>query len=405
MKRLAVLTVALGALSYGCFLHVSHYTDKDGSIVYVGDLYNDVPGPGLAGYPAVEGKFFDESGNLITVADGHICQGVNPHGLIPFKVVLPPGTRQPSRVEWSVVATPEDPYLATGLEAQIAQIVTGPRGSQWVSGELHNNSANNYGPGWICISWTDASGNVLRVGEGTAASGRLPAGGTIPFLVVEDIPAEAVAAHFYLDAGVSAPGHPLPTVGELPLSAFRHSFTSAGPAGNSYQVFGFGEIANPTGSQIYAMTEAWMHDSSGKLLAASSGISRCGVAASPGGFTYGSYQLNAPPGTTASPTVKIESWTPSNSTILSTSGVAYSPKSAGTVTVTGKVNASSSTTVKTIRVCAAVYDASGTVIGMRQAFPTVPAAGLAAAGGSLQFSVDVDDFGTPASVKAIADGY
>ncbi|MHB8376965.1 MAG: FxLYD domain-containing protein [Dehalococcoidia bacterium] len=404
MKKLIVLVAALALLSAGCILHVTHYQRSDGSTVYVGELYNE--GAPLNPGNAVQGKFYDASGNLITTQTGTICQGVNSKSVIPFKVVLPPGTAPAAKVDWSVVATPvANAYLATGLEASITSKALSPDGTTWFSGQIKNTSTNGYVGGYVCAAWYDAAGNVVRVSQATANQLRLGPGAAIPFVMIELLPPGATTSmNFFLDAGVVPPGMPPASLVDIPGTSYTHTSQKTFPFGSSSTArVSFGEIHNNGAQAIHApLLSSTAQDAAGELVAG--GPSTCPLDVAPGGFTFGSSLMvaNGASITGAVDTIQAEVATKNISTMISTSGVQMQVTANGAAHVTGTVTNTSGTSLALVGVCAGVYDASGALIGTN-ATALNPAGGLGA-GQSASFALDVLPFGTAASVTALAGG-
>lgn len=403
MKKLSVLVAAVALLSAGCILHVTHYQRSDGSTVYVGELYNE--GGPLNAANAVQGKFYDTSGNLITTQTGSICQGVNPKSVIPFKVVLPPGTAAPAKVDWSVVATPvANAYLATGLEGSITSKAISPDGATWFSGQIKNTSSNSYVGGYVCAAWYDAAGNVVRVQQATANQLGLGPGASIPFAMPETVPPEATSMNFFLDAGVAPPGTTPVTVLDIPGTAYTHTSqkTFAFGSGSTARV-SFGEIHNNGTQAIHApLLSSTAQDAAGELVAGDP--STCPLDVAPGGYTFGGSLMAAPGAsiTGAVDTIQAMVATKAISTMISTSGVQMQVTANGVAHVTGTVTNTSGRSLVLVGVCAGVYDASGALIGTN-ATALKPTGGLGA-GQSASFALDVLPFGTPASVNVLAGG-
>ena len=403
MKALIALVLIVGALGSGCFLHVSHYTAPDGSIVYVGDFYNDVPGPGFP-TAMIEGKFYDAAGNLITTKNGFTCNGVSPKGVIPFKVTLPPGTAEPARVDWRIVDAPAEPYLATGLEANVTNTFTAGN-TTYVVGELRNTSTNTYVSGWPCASWTDADGNVVRQADGIVAGQRLGPGDVRPFELWVDTPPAGSTIHLYLDAGVTnSPGSVGPSAIDVPASALQNGYGPTAPIDGTQLTLGVYEVHNPTAKPFIPAPVAEVRDASGNLLAVNFGGSQCDVYAAPGSFSYTTYVVRAPATVTTPPTVSLQGYEV-NDTIYSpaVSSLTFS-KSGDTVTATGTVKNTSTATLNHARVCVGAYDAGGTVRNVGMVHVTLPSSGLAP-NGTASFSVSFTDPWPVTNVKAVADGW
>lgn len=404
MKALLALVMIVGVMSSGCFLHVSHYTAPDGSIVYVGDFYNDVPGPGFP--PAtIEGKFYDAAGNLITTSEGYTCNGVGPKGIIPFAVTLPPGTAEPARAEFRIIDPPAEPYLATGLEANVTN--TFEIGDQtYVVGELRNTSMNRYVSGWPCASWIDEHGNVVRMQQGNVAGVRLGPGGALPFELQVDTPPPGSTLRFHLDAGITnQPGHVGPSAVDVPASALQHGYGPTVPVDQSMTTFGAYEVHNASSRQFVPEIIAVIRDGSGKLVAVNDGRSRCSVAAAPGSFSFVTYWVKAPANVSTPPAVSVQGYQYNDSPVHfpSVSGLTFS-KSGDTVTAAGTVKNTSSATLKKVRVCVGAYEADGTVRNVGMKTVTLPASGLAPSA-TASFTVSFFDPWPVSSVKAVADGY
>lgn len=404
MKSLAALVLIIGVTSTGCFLNVTHYKATDGSIVYVGDFYNDVSGPGFS-TAQVQGKFYDASNNLITTKTGFTCQGVNPKGVVPFNVTLPPGTAEPARVEWSMLDTPSDPFLATGLEASVTNtFAIGDR--TFVVGELRNTSANVYVNGYPCASWTDAQGKVVRMTQGRVAGVRLGPGDVRPFEILVDTPPAGSTIHFYLDAGVTnVPGHVGPTAVDVPTSALQHGWGITFPSGDSVLTYGVSEVHNTSGTHFIPEAIATVRDASGKLVAVNSGDSQCSVNAAPGSFSFVTYDVTAPSSVTTSPDVSMQGYQYNDGPVYfpSVSGLSYHVTGLN-VTATGMLTNTSSATLKKARVCVGSYNAAGAVQGAGMTTLAMPAGGLAP-GATASFTVNFGDPFAVASVKAVADGF
>jgi hypothetical protein len=391
----------------GCVLNVSSYTDSNGSIVYVGEALNQ--GDPLA-FPRVEGTFYDASGNVITTASGPACRVMPKQSLAAFKVVLPPGTAQPARVEWKLTGeTIEDAGLAEGLSGQL--LGTGPatlpqtKPAQY--GEMRNDSTREYRRGYVCIAWKNVKGEVIRVATGVAAGVRFNPGDVLPFVVYEDVPPEATAVEFYLDAGVALPPNTPTKVIELPGSAFQNALRRGGPppgGGPGTMFLGLGEIRNTSDSTLYLEMSAVTRSASGSPDGVSTGANFCRVPAAPGGFTYGGYVLNSASSPAPPLELKIEGEVvePGEQAILEVNGISRSGSGAS-VKVKGAVRNTSGKTLQRVYVCAGVYDASGTVIGAFPGDANLPAAGLAP-NATVDVTVDVPVFGDGASAKMIAAG-
>jgi len=404
MKALVALVLVVGVMSSGCFLHVSHYTAPDGSIVYVGDFYNDVPGPGFS-TAEIQGKFYDAAGNLITTKSGFTCQGVNPKGIIPFKVTLPPGTAEPARVEWSMIDTPSDPYLATGLEASVTN--TFAIGNQtYVVGEMRNASSNTYVLGFPCASWTDADGKVVRMTAGRAAGARLGPGDVRPFELSVDTPPAGSTIHFYLDAGVTVlAGHVGPTAVDLPASALQHGYGPTIPIDGSMTTFGIYEVQNTSSKHFIPEVVAEVRDGSGKLLAVNDADSICNVTAAPGSFSFATFMVKAPASVSTPPTLSVQGYQFNDAPVYfpAVSGLTFT-KSGDTVTATGTLKNTSAAPLMRARVCVGAYDGGGTVRSVAMTRLSLPAGGLPP-NATASFSVTIFDPWPATSVKAVADGF
>ncbi len=405
LRRLLTLGIAgvVTLLTTGCFLNVSSYTDDDGSIVYVGEVTND--GAPLS-FALVEGTFYDANGAVITTATGPVCRVMPAKSIAAFKVVLPPGTAQPARAEWKLTGDRiEDAGLADGLSGQLlgSSPTSAGQTKPAVYGEMRNNSNREYRRGYVCVAWKNVKGDVIRVATGTAAGVRFSPGDVLPFVVYEDVPADAVGVEFYLDAGVFPPPMTPPDVVDLPEGAFQHALRRSGPpigGGPGTLFLGLGEVHNDGDSMLVIDMSATTRDASGDVNGVSGGSGFCRVPAAPGGFTYGSYVLTSASGPTPPLDLKIEGEVvdPGDMEILDANNVTDSGSGAG-VTVKGTVRNTSGKTLQSVFVCAGVYDSSGTVIGAFPGEADLPAGGLAP-----NATVQVPAFGDGASAKMIAAG-
>jgi len=308
VKRLSLLGIltVFAVLAMGCPLHVTHYRDDDGSLVYVGDFYN-TGDQALVG-AAIEATLYDAGGTVIATKTDDLCQILPAKRILPFKVTLPPGTGDPARVEFKVVGTPTaEPYLATGLEASVVSEAKDDGGESWINGEIKNTSTNQYYTGYVCASWTNAAGDVLRTDSVATVGIRLPPGQSLPFVLVEEIPPEATGINFYLDAGMYPPGMEPMTVVTLPSTAFRNVFSGGILMGQGYGEFQLGEIYNTGAVKIGPPhLVAAARDSSGKLVAAGQWMQFCPAAVPPGSYTFGGYMMMTPSGLSGTTQLQIE---------------------------------------------------------------------------------------------------
>lgn len=400
---MAILT--LGIVISGCVFNVTSYVDKDGAIIYVGEVQND--GKPLSS-PIVTGTFYDAAGTVITTRTAPACRVMPTKSVAAFELWLPPGTARPARVEWKLSGDEvDDAFLADGLTGRLYGAGPGypPAGTPSHFGEMTNTSPNNYLGGSGCVAWLNSGGEVVRVGEIQAAGLRFNAGSTLPFLVSEDVPADAVDAVFFLDAGVTPPGQDSFRVIDIPLSAYTHTSKVFGSGAPFY--FGFGELHNSESSPISPAIIATTRDASGALNGLGDSKGLCNVPAPAGGFTYLGYGFRsaAPAGTPAD--VRVEATIADHAASLKSIQVSGVTKSAAgapyLVTVRGKVKNTTAVTLSAVNVCAATYDSTGNVSSVFPGSATLGADGLAP-GATATFSVEVPSFGTVASVNAVAAG-
>ena len=395
MRPFATILLSLVVLvvGTGCILNVTSYRDRGGSLVYVGEAYNE---GGPLSNPQVVGTFYDANGNVIATQSGSVCQVLPNKGLAAFEVRLPAGTPDPARVEWKLEGNPvDDVRLATDLSVQVTNTVTGGNGFTSVFGDLRNNGTNTYINGYVCASWVNDRGEVLRVARSTAAGLSFGPGQVLPFqLIAADVPAEAVGMRFYLDAGYPLQND-LPEFLTLAGSAYVNESTDrlTGPGGTFAE--GYGEIRNTTSGIIAPSVSAVVRDSAGKLIGVSGGPF-CPSAVPPGGVGYGGWLIRSPATSMPDPQIKVEAVKAPDAVILETQNV-----SLGGATVTGRVRNASSSTVRAAVVCAALYNDSGEVIGVNY---TVLRDLSLAPGGSTPFEVFVVPRQDAVEAKAIASG-
>lgn len=398
---MVLMTTALAAA--GCFLNGSHYRDSRGSLIYVGEVYNE--GAPVA-EPLVYGTFYDANGDIIATALGVVCQPLPANGIAAFAVGLPPETPDPARVEWLLLGDRvNDAGLATGLSAEILETRVGPGGHTFVYGELTNNSSNSYLGGHVCAAWVDERGQVIRVAEQNAAGLRLDPGQSIPFQLIEQLPGEATGVNFYLDAGITAPGERVRIV-DLPMSAFRSTSqetTSNTPLG--MRTVRVGEVHNtrPNGllsPEIFGIVP----DDAGFPAVTRKGDD-CSVPAAPGSFTYAAYDLITPyePGLAAQLRIEARDLTDLGVRVIETKQVRLLDGGSVVREVTGVVTNTSSVPLSRIEVCAGAYDGSGLVRGIGAA-PVEPSGLVLAPGASAPFLVRVATNGEVTSAKAVASG-
>jgi hypothetical protein len=403
-KRATALVglLMLAILSGACFFGVTSYQAPDGSTVYVGVVQND---GGALSNPVVQGTFFDAQGNVITTATGSTCRGLPPKGVSAFQVTLPPGTAMPARAEWKLSGTAGDPGLADGLTAQLFGTAPPIPGTSTgsVLGEITNNSANQYLTGYVCVAWVNAAGNVIRVAQGDAAALRFAPGQSQPFAIQATVPPEATGVLYFLDAVRGDAAHPLPSVIDLPNSVFQHAKQTAGPVTGGSFYLGSGEVHNTGSSPFFASLSAVTRDATGNPTGASSSVGLCDVPAFPGGYTYSGYVFASSDPTTPAVNLKLEGEQISGWMSLSPTGITNSAGASGLQHVAGTITNTTTQTLTVVRACAALYDATGTVVGIFPANVVVPAGGLAP-NATVALSADVPTFGVVATAKAIAAG-
>jgi len=405
MKALLLAALLAGAVSAGCFRNVGHYTASDGSTIYVGEFYNDQPGPGY-GPAEIKGYLYDASGNLIDTAGGFLCLGVDPKGVVPFKAWTFTAPEKVARIEWTIVDPPATPYLATGLEAKVTNTFA-VDGKTYVVGEVTNTSKNVYVATIVCASWTDGDGRVVREAWNNGGAWRVNPGDKVPFSLPVDTPPAGANVHFYLDGIVTVPGEVPSTAVDIPRNALRHNFQTTNGNGRSYVTTGMGEVANTGTSHFRPDAVATIYDATGKLLATRGDPSDCTVNAPPGGFTYMTYKVIAGATTPAAPGVVLQGFQFNN-------GPVYFPKVsnlrhtvdavAHTITVTGTLTNTSTAALAFANVCAGAYDSAGVVRSVGQASLELQSAALAA-GASAPFTITLSDPGGVTRVNAVADGF
>jgi hypothetical protein len=396
-----MVVVTLGLLMSGCFLNVTSYQDKDGSIVYVGEVQN---GGAPLDDAVVTGTFYNAAGDVIAIQETSACRVMPTNSTAAFRMRLPLGTAQPAKVGWKLSGHEvADPYLAEGVTGQLFGSGPGfPGFAPAHYGVMTNNSANTYLGGYGCVAWLNSRGEVIRVAPIYAAGLRFNPGASLPFVAYEDLPADAVGAAFFLDAGVTPPGKPLFTVIDLPLSSYTHTSKPLGSGAPFY--FQFGELHNSGTKPIYPKIIATTHDAAGVLngLGDASGV--CNVPAAPGGFTYLGYGFTSAAPAGATPAVRLEASIVDHTDSLKPIAVSGVTKTgSGLVTVKGTVKNTTTVTLSSVNVCAATYDSAGNVSSISPGHPTLGAGGLTP-GATATFSIDVPTFSTVASVKAVAAG-
>lgn len=406
MRRFIPLALlSLFALFFiGCPFGVTHYREPDGSLVYVGNFSNE--GDLALVNARVDATAYDAAGNVTATASNSLCEILPGKGILPFEVTFPPGTGDPARVEFKVVGTPTaEPYLATGLQARVvSETLTVFGSSTWVTGEVTNTSANHYYRGYICASWTDPSGNVIRTTYGSTSAIDMPPGKTLPFALSVDLPPDPqLRVNFYLDAGVFPPDWPVHPVVTLPRSAYKNTF----PQGPDQPLFffGMGEIHNTTSKPVSApRISANYRDASGDLLQAGRALAFCGGGdiLPPGAFTFGGYMTA---GETGEPEIEIEAYDANGIEAYRLTATGVKVRSANlSGSMTGTIKNTSGKTLLYAQVCGGAYSEDGSVIGANGKVLTLPAGGLAP-GASLNFSLDLPlVLGEPSKGKAFVTG-
>ena len=407
-RKLTGLTVliAFAILAAACTRGVTRmtsYRDTDGSLVYVGEAYNN--GATDLQFAEIEGTFYDVAGNVTQTATASTCRVLAKNSASPFELRLPPGTADPARVEWKLVGDDVlSVYLAEGLTAEIHTMLVGTNDTA-VFGEIRNTSANTYSQGYLCIGWRDGVGNVSRMGQSATAAMRLGPGEAVPFAVYAELPPGSLESVFYLDAGVTPPGEPQPQFVDVPLSAYQHSSTY-GPFlwDGFYLTLGIGEIKNTTSSVLVPQIVAVTRDSSGRVLSANSDDDLCNVAAPPGGFTIGDWSIDQSGLTSPAPSLSIQARKmPSDQrVVVATTNLSKVPASGGGIKVSGKVKNTSSKRLSLLHVCAITYSAEGNVTAAmgKTLFPD----GGLAPNATESFSIEIPVLSPVSMVKAIADG-
>lgn len=403
LTGLAVLA-AFAILATSCARGVTRttsYRAPDGSLVYVGEAYNN--GPADLSGATLEATFYDAAGNVTRTELAFPCRVMAKNTASPFELRLPPGTAEAARVDWKLVGDDVPSVgLAEGLTAEIHTTLA-LTDQTLVYGEIRNTTANTYVQGYLCIGWRDAAGNVARIGATGAL--RLGPGEAVPFAALADLLPGTLEPVFYLDAGVTLPGKAQPQFVDVPMSAFQHSSTfGPSPLDAAYHMLGIGEIKNTTSSVLVAEIAAVTRDPSGRVLSASPDVDLCNVAAPPGGFTLGIWSLNHAGSSNPPPSFSIQArkMTSSQRVVISTSSVTKSAAAAPSIKVSGKVKNTSSKTLALLHVCGIAYAADGRVIGA-MGETLFPDGGLAP-NASESFSIDVPAVGSVSTVKAIADG-
>jgi hypothetical protein len=412
MRRfiLIVVLTVIAALAMGCPMNVTHHREDDGSLVYVGNFSNE--GDLALTGADIQATAYDAAGNVMATASDSLCQILPGKGILPFEVTFPPGTGDPARVDFKVVGTPTaEPYLATGLEARVvAQTKFAFLDETWVTGVVTNRSSESYYTGYICASWTDANGNVVRVASGRTGLIAFPPGASIPFVLVEKLPPEAVNISFYLDAGVVPPGEPVRPVVSLPNTAFTNLFSVgylfASPPNEGLPILGYGKIQNTTSHPISAPSiSATYSDASGNLLGAGEPYILCPAdVVPPGQFTFGGYQIVVPTGGSGLPKLQIQAQDLSGfeSYHLKASDVRVAGGFNG-AQITGKVKNASTKSLSILTVCGGVFDEGGDFIGASWV-RLAPNGGLRP-GASIGFTIDVTSvLGDPSSATAFGTG-
>jgi hypothetical protein len=232
-------------------------------------------------------------------------------------------------------------------------------------------------------------------------------GAAVPFSVPTETLPPGLEPFFYLDAGVTPPGSPTPQFVDLPLTAYQNdsTYTPFPINGGNYLTLGIGEIRNNTTSPLLANVVAVTRDASGRVLATNSGDDLCDVAAAPGGFTIGVWNLYHAQPSNPTPVLTIQALRPRNNSriVLSTTSLTKASSAGGLLTISGKIKNTSSQTLDFLHVCAIAYNANGDVIGAL-GDTLFPAGGLAP-DASTNFTIrDVPAVGIVDEVKAIADG-
>jgi hypothetical protein len=399
MKALLAVALIAGVMSTGCFWNITTYTHDDGSTVYVGNYYNDAPGPGFA-QAEVAGRLYDADGNLLDTAGGVLCRGVDPKGVIPFKAWTGAAIPKPARIDWSIAGPSAEPLLATGLEATVTNTFVSA-GLTYVVGELTNASKNVYVAGTVCVSFSDSDGNIVRESWNNGGAWRFNPGDTLPFSVPIDTPPAGSVIHLYLDGGVGFPGVAV----DIPMSALKHNFQETVSDAGAYVTHGMGEVENKGSLPFLPDAVATVRDAAGTLLATRGDPSDCMVNAAPGSFTYMTYQViaNVP----TKPRVNLQGFQYTAQTVYfpEVSDVKMrADRDAHTITVTGTLTNASSVVLTTANVCAGAYDRRGTVRSVQMISADLPPAGLVP-GASVAFSITMPDPGNVLNVKAIADAF
>jgi hypothetical protein len=333
-----------------------------------------------------------------------VCQVLPSKGVAAFEVRLPAGSPQPARVEWRLDGEPVDnAYLAEGLVANVTNTQVSASGETFVFGEVTNTSGNTYSRSYVCAAWKNAAGQVVRVERVNAAGLKFAPGQKLPFGVSAKLPPDAVKVDFHLDSGVTPPGETPPTYQTLPATALTNSFSARGvntPLG--FLSVLFGEVKNTTGRAAFIEAATVYRDGAGKIVGVDSGGDLCPVAVPPGGTAFAGGIATSPSAPVSASTSIEANLAPVgvNPIFPATSNVTFS-FAAGIVAVRGTVRNTSSSTLEFVDVCAAVYDATGRVVGVGSWFVPGPLAPSA----SKQFEVVLGAVAEPTSAKAIAQGY
>jgi hypothetical protein len=348
---------------------------------------------------------YDAAGNLIGTAGGFTCMGVDPLGVVPFKAWTGPDVGAPARIEWSIIDPPMDPYLATGLEAEVTNtFVVGDK--TYIVGEVTNTSDNTYLAAVVCATWSDSEGKVVREAWNNGGAWRFDPGDKVPFSVPVDTPPAGSTLKFYLDAGVDfVPDFIASTAVDIPTSAFQHEYQETTRDGDAYVTTGMGEVHNNGQRPILTDAVANVRSASGQLLATRGDPSQCFVHAAPRGFTYMTYTVVAGVPTRPSVTLQGVQFNHAEIRFPKVSGVKFTRNTAAkTIDVTGTLTNRSDAVLTFLPVCAGGYDARGIVrtVGMNDIEP--PPEGLAP-GKSMPFTVTIFDPGDIARVNAVAEGW